>query len=280
MKRYSSYTILVCTIVFILNGCSNTVKTSNTVGDWYQTTSQNMGGFLITAETRLTISRIAPGEYKYRTETTVIDDMYGGSPKTQYSSGKLLEDITNKEWRFIGGSWGERGAYIEVPDDYWNNYVPSEITISFLEGRGNRMIFKRSIQHSKESGIDPSSTVDAENTAEPQEELNARMNGKSTYEMLQGKWQSTTDGSNFLIFEKNNRKEIAEGMDVWDIEEFVISSKCENNTDAQRELEAEKDKYLSVKASDLCWYIVELNSSTLSLSYMGRGNTLNYIRVK
>ena len=42
---------------------------------------------------------------------------------------------------------------------------------------------------------------------------------RSNYELLQGKWQNTDDKTNFLIFEKNHRKELAEGMEELDDEE-------------------------------------------------------------
>ena len=103
---------------------------------------------------------------------------------------------------------------------------------------------------------------------------------KTNYELLQGKWQSTEDKTNFLIFEKNKRKEIAEGMDSWDIEDFVLANSCQNSSDKANGIPPEKNKYISVAKSDLCWYIVKINSTTLGLSYMGRGNTLSYKRVK
>lgn len=105
---------------------------------------------------------------------------------------------------------------------------------------------------------------------------------KSTRELLQGKWQSMDDKTNFLVFEKNHRKEanIINGKGQWDDEVFVISDKCMNETDKNEELDKEKDKYISCLKSDLCWYIVKLDSATLELSYMGRGNTLTYKKVK
>jgi hypothetical protein len=102
----------------------------------------------------------------------------------------------------------------------------------------------------------------------------------STIELLQGKWQSLDDKTNYLIFDKNNRKESSDGMKTWDNEAFVLSNKCLNESDQENGLQLEKDKYLSCKESDLCWYIVSLNKDYLTLSYMGRGNTLKYKRVK
>jgi hypothetical protein len=105
---------------------------------------------------------------------------------------------------------------------------------------------------------------------------------KTNLELLQGKWQSIDDKTNFLIFENNHRKEanIIKGKGDWDDEEFVLSDKCLNDSDKDIELDKEKDKYISCLESDLCWYIVSIDEKTLSLSYMGRGNTLTYKKVK
>jgi hypothetical protein len=105
-------------------------------------------------------------------------------------------------------------------------------------------------------------------------------NAGSVVELIQGKWQSLEDESNFLVFEKNERKEISDGMDSWDVEPFVLSDKCLNESDSNNGIELEKDRYISCMESDLCWYIVDVNRDFLSLSYMGRGNTLRYKRAK
>jgi hypothetical protein len=103
---------------------------------------------------------------------------------------------------------------------------------------------------------------------------------KSMLELLQGKWQHTEDKSNYLVFEKNHRKEIAGGMDKWDDELFVLSDRCANGFDKDRELAIEKDHYISCIESDLCWYISDIDENRLTLFYMGRGNTLSYNKVK
>jgi hypothetical protein len=97
---------------------------------------------------------------------------------------------------------------------------------------------------------------------------------------LQGKWQSTDDKTNFLEFKGNLRREIADGMDAWDEEPFVLSDKCKNPQDAANELTPETNRYMSCTQSDLCWYVETIDAENLSLVYMGRGNTLKYIRVK
>lgn len=99
-------------------------------------------------------------------------------------------------------------------------------------------------------------------------------------ELLQGKWQHIDDTSNYLVFEGNHRKETAGGSDQWDDEPFVLSDKCANDFNKDSETEPEKDRYISCIASDLCWYIIDVDQKTLSLSYMGRGNTLTYKRVQ
>ena len=88
------------------------------------------------------------------------------------------------------------------------------------------------------------------------------------------------DKTNFLVFDKNERKEIAEGMEAWDIELFELSDKCLNESDEENETELEKEKYISCKESDICWYIVSINKDFLTLSFMGRGNSLKYKKVK
>lgn len=103
---------------------------------------------------------------------------------------------------------------------------------------------------------------------------------KSNLDLLQGKWRNTDDTTNFLVFEKNHRKEIAAGMTEWDDEEFILSYKCINESDKNLEIQNVKERYISLIKSDMCWYIVDLDDHSLTLSYMGRGNTLNYTRAK
>ncbi len=102
----------------------------------------------------------------------------------------------------------------------------------------------------------------------------------STIELLLGKWQHIDDKTNYLLFEGNLRKEIAGGMDKWDEETFILSDKCSNETDKDNGTGPEKDRYISCTASDMCWYIAGIDKENLTLSYIGRGNTLTYKRVK
>lgn len=134
--------ILAALIIGFFAGCGK-VKTSNTVGDWYCEISKSLGGYSISAITKLVIKRNGPGDYEYQTETTIVDEMYGGREKSENSSGTIEKNIKNNKWRFSGGDFGERGGYIVIPDDQWDNYKPNEITVKFDPGRGNSMEFKR-----------------------------------------------------------------------------------------------------------------------------------------
>jgi hypothetical protein len=102
----------------------------------------------------------------------------------------------------------------------------------------------------------------------------------SVSELLQGKWQSTDDKTNYLVFEKNQRKEISGGMKSWDSEAFTLSNKCLNESDKGLVGQPTKDFYISCLESDLCWNIMGIDKNVLTLSYTATGRTLEYRRVK
>ena len=143
MKKISSIIGVALVTSFLFTSCIGTTKSSNTVGDWYYEISRNMGGYQISLKTKLTIIRNGPGDYEYQLKETVTDAMYGGQPKNEYSSGKLEEYIKDNKWRFSGGKFGNRGGYIKVPSDKWDDYKPYEISVHFASGRGNSMTFTR-----------------------------------------------------------------------------------------------------------------------------------------
>ena len=134
----------IATILFLLNSCNNVVKgTKKTAGNWYHEISNNMGGVQISANTKLSIKRNGPGDYDYSIVTTITDQMYGGQPKTEFSNGKLDEVVEDGKWKFLTGDYRNRGGYIVVPSDEWENNSPNEIEIEFESGRGNSMTFQR-----------------------------------------------------------------------------------------------------------------------------------------
>ena len=145
-KLFKIFSILLFTSFFLSSCNSNntvTINGSNTTGDWYNEISKIMGGYKISMKTKLTITRNGPGNYEYKVEETVIDEMYGGVPKTKKFSGSFEEDIVDKKWRFKGGSYGESGGYILIPEDNWDDYKPDAIRVEFSPGRGNPKVFKR-----------------------------------------------------------------------------------------------------------------------------------------
>ena len=132
-------------IFFLINSCDSTYHgTANTAGDWYYQKSQIMGGYRITGDHKLTIIRNGPGDYLYKLKVTVRDEMYGGHPKTEYSSGTLESTITNEKWYFSGGDYGERDAYIVINSEYFSeNFEPKNLTVRFGTNRGSPINYKR-----------------------------------------------------------------------------------------------------------------------------------------
>jgi hypothetical protein len=102
---------------------------------------------------------------------------------------------------------------------------------------------------------------------------------KSTKDLLQGKWQSTEDKTNILWFEGNLRKESNDGKN-WDSEEFVFSNKCENESDSETGSDSNATFYISCPESDLCWEVTSVTTTSLTLTYTGRGNNLFYKKIK
>ena len=102
-----------------------------------------MGGYEISQVSILTITKESSGEFRYELNQTVRDEMYG-SEKSSTEKGKLDGEVDNKKWRFTTGQFlAERGGYIVVPSDNWDDYLPNEISIRFAENRGSLMIFSR-----------------------------------------------------------------------------------------------------------------------------------------
>jgi hypothetical protein len=91
------------------------------------------------------------------------------------------------------------------------------------------------------------------------------------YKLLQGKWQNVEDKTNFLIFTKNLRKEIADGMDGWEVTNYNLSRK------------SSKDIYINEVIDNVnvsIWGVDALDKNKLTLVFLSRGNYLKYRRVK
>jgi len=101
--------------------------------------------------------------------------------------------------------------------------------------------------------------------------------------LLQGKWQSIEDPASFLLFENNFRKTCYTTTADFNFDEgetYTLSPGCMMKADSLETKDGKKHKFLSCIKSDMCWHIIQLDTSKLSLSYIGRGNTLNHRRVE
>lgn len=107
--------------------------------------------------------------------------------------------------------------------------------------------------------------------------VNEIQGGQSVYSLLQGKWQSEDDPKAFKIFDKFTLIDVYEGNTEGDREEYVLSNECLNDSD--KGSAQDRDKYISLLKSDMCFHIDHIDNKSLSLVYMGRGNFLNYRKV-
>lgn len=95
--------------------------------------------------------------------------------------------------------------------------------------------------------------------------------------LLQGKWRHVEDKKNLLIFEGDVRRESGDGGKTWEETTFVLDSRCR---DAGDEAAGQAGDYYITAGDGLCWHVDAVSRKALSLTYMGRGNSLNYVRVK
>lgn len=152
MKNFYQYVLKTVIVIMLIatvleiKSCFdqiNAIKGSNIVGSWHHHISKYVGDYQISQITKLRIDKNESGEFVYKLETIVRDAMYGSQPKTKYSNGSLEDNSQNHKWHFRNGEFGNRGGYIYVPDDKWNDYRPDDITIGFRKNRGNSMTFTR-----------------------------------------------------------------------------------------------------------------------------------------
>lgn len=101
-----------------------------------------------------------------------------------------------------------------------------------------------------------------------------RNSTKSVYDLLQGKWQSVDDKNDYLIFQGDIRKEVY--GESADSDRYWLSKSCESSYSNCRQNRS--GKYI-VQKDNMCWQ-VRVNNNTLVLTYINRGNTLTYRRVK
>lgn len=161
------YLILICiSIIFGCNGNPNYSRTdsitppttdeqpktvqsitslggSAAVGYYRHDISKIIANARISITSILTVTEPTPGIFQYKMNVMTTDEMFGGVPKLKESSGDLnIDTIENNRWKLVGGDFGERGAYIVIPENGWQS-IPSKITMHFARGRGNSMEFVR-----------------------------------------------------------------------------------------------------------------------------------------
>jgi len=88
--------------------------------------------------------------------------------------------------------------------------------------------------------------------------------------LLQGRWRDTTDAKSEIAFRDNLRFDYYEGKEL-DKGEFTMAKTCEGHEPSKM------DEYMI--EGDMCWFVLDINAENLSLSYVGRGNSLFYVRV-
>ena len=93
---------------------------------------------------------------------------------------------------------------------------------------------------------------------------------------LQGTWRSEDDSLHTLTFEGNLMIMGYEGQETGEPENYVVGQTCPDVPDAITP--NGKGRYLSVPDAGRCYFIIKLNDQRLQMSFVGRGNTLRYIR--
>lgn len=99
----------------------------------------------------------------------------------------------------------------------------------------------------------------------------------TTYQRLQGKWQSTTDARSVIEIKQHQYIDYYDGKRL-DAATFILDRACSGAAGAGHP--GDNEKYLVEPREDMCWEIVGVNEEGLELSYTARGNTLNYRRIK
>lgn len=100
----------------------------------------------------------------------------------------------------------------------------------------------------------------------------------SNTDLLIGKWQSTDDPESIVEFDGKQKKDRYAG-DLTSSGAYTVGDNCTNPSDAGKGTPSGGD-YISVAEDDMCWEINNLNADFLSLSYVARGNNLQYNRMK
>jgi hypothetical protein len=146
-----------CIALFLFLSFHNLGIAQNIIGSFQHIKSRVMGGYRISSTSNLEISRNEKKEIRYFVITTVVDEYNGSVPRIEETSGVIK--LINNKYKFIGGSYAERGAYIIL-----NNKMNSKVLISFAPGRGDAMLFdKKVIIDDKINSNSLNGTLDVQN---------------------------------------------------------------------------------------------------------------------
>ena len=100
---------------------------------------------------------------------------------------------------------------------------------------------------------------------------------KTTYQLLQGKWQSTEDAKSVIELNGHRYIDYYDGKQLGTAA-FVLDRACPSTPGAGQP--GDNEKFLVEPQEDMCWEIVNVDDESLELSYTARGNTLNYRKIK
>lgn len=100
------------------------------------------------------------------------------------------------------------------------------------------------------------------------------VNRASVLSILAGRWRSTLDPKSEFIITDEQRVDFYDGEPL-STARISVGDTCGQST----KVSSNKGAYLFDLDSGLCWYVVQITATELSLSYIARGNTLKYVRV-
>lgn len=100
---------------------------------------------------------------------------------------------------------------------------------------------------------------------------------KSTFQLLQGKWQSTEDEKDVIELKGHRYIDYYDGLPL-DTTSFILVQACSSRLSAGRT--GDNERYLVQPSEDMCWEVVGVDEESLELSYTARGNSLNYRKLK
>jgi len=99
--------------------------------------------------------------------------------------------------------------------------------------------------------------------------------GQSIYELLQGKWKSTDDPKAVIEF-KNQYFIDYYGNEKFGENKFWLDKACPDQEGSGNP--GVNERHLI--SDEMCWYIYYIDKNKLELTYLARGNTLTYKKIK